>query len=274
MAHYAIGDVQGCFDELQLLLFKIGFNYGTDTLWLTGDIVNRGPKSLETIRFVKKHADCMQTILGNHDLNLLAIAYGAGEQKKGDTIDEILKADDRQILLDWLRRQPLLIRQNDYLLVHAGLLAQWNADTALSLAADVESAIGGCDYRTVFNNMYGNKPARYKPDLSGMNRIRLIMNAMTRMRVISKQNNKLDFDFKSSYENIPENLCAWFDAENRQHLDYTVIFGHWSALGLYQNNNVICLDTGALWGGKLTAINLSNQEIIQVDAINSIPLQK
>ncbi|MBR6027024.1 MAG: symmetrical bis(5'-nucleosyl)-tetraphosphatase [Neisseriaceae bacterium] len=273
MAHYVIGDVQGCFDELQLLLQKIDFNYGSDTLWLTGDIVNRGPKSLATIRFVMLHDDCIQTVLGNHDLHLLAVAFGEGRVKKGDTINDILQADDKKILLDWLRRQPLMIRKDKNLLVHAGLLPQWSANEALSLASDVEIAISGSAYRKVFANMYGNKPARYRPELQGMDRLRLIMNVMTRMRIITDRN-KLDFDFKATYEDIPEGLCAWFDAKNRRHADHTVIFGHWSALGLYQKNNVICLDTGALWGGALTALNLDSGEIIQVPSLNGgIPLK-
>lgn len=265
MAHYAVGDIQGCFDELQLLLRKIGFQYGKDTLWLTGDVVNRGPKSLEALRFVMQHEDCMQMVLGNHDLHLLAVACGAGRLKKGDTLDDILNAADSKIMLDWLRHQPLMVADGDYLLVHAGLLPQWSAQEALHLAAEVEAAISGAAYREVFLQMYGNKPARFRADLQGMDRLRLVMNVMTRMRAITLDN-KLDFDFKSTYADLPLDLQAWFDAEDRRYDDFTVVFGHWSALGLYRDKNVIGLDTGAVWGGALTAVNLETQEVVQVES--------
>ncbi|MDO5687010.1 MAG: symmetrical bis(5'-nucleosyl)-tetraphosphatase [Neisseria sp.] len=269
MAHYAIGDVQGCFDELQRLLRKIDFNYGKDTLWLTGDVVNRGPKSLETLRFVMQHEDCMQIVLGNHDLHLLAVAYGAGRLKRGDTLDEILLAPDNKIMLEWLRQQPLMLQAEGYLLVHAGLLPQWTADEALSLAAEVEDAISGDGYREVFAQMYGNKPTRYRADLQGMDRLRLIMNVMTRMRALT-YDNKLDLEFKSTYEDLPLDLRAWFDVPQRCYDDHTVVFGHWSALGLCLRNNVIGLDTGALWGGCLSAIDLHTREVTQVHAVKDV----
>lgn len=271
MARYAIGDVQGCFDELEQLLSKIGFCYGTDTLWLTGDIVNRGPKSLDVLRFVMRHENCMQIVLGNHDLHLLAVAYSSGRLKKGDTLDDILNAADSKIMLDWLRHQPLMVAENEFLMVHAGLLPQWSAQEALSLAQEVENVLSSEDYREFFAQMYGNKPARYRPNLRGMERLRLILNVMTRIRAITPDN-KLDFDFKSTYADLPDNLLAWFDAENRRYADHTVIFGHWSALGLYMDNNVIGLDTGALWGGALTAINLDTRAITQVKSSGGLAL--
>lgn len=262
MAYYAVGDVQGCFGELQNLLNRIDFNYGKDTLWLTGDIVNRGPQSLETLRFVKQHDTCMQTVLGNHDLHLMAVAFAGAKLKKNDTITPILEADDSASLLHWLRHQPMMVKRSSYLMVHAGLLPEWDANFALSLAGEVESAIQAADFRHVFLKMYGNKPDQWDNRLEGMDRLRMIMNVMTRMRVISPSG-KLDFDFKSTYDRIPKNLMAWFDAKKRQYTDHTVIFGHWSALGLYQKRSVIGLDTGALWGGELTAINLDTGEIVQ-----------
>lgn len=265
MAHYAIGDIQGCFDEFQTLLSKIDFQFGKDTLWLCGDIINRGPKSLETLRFIMKHEDCIQMVLGNHDLHLLAIAYGNGRLKKLDTIQDILNATDNKIMFEWLRHQPLMLQEKQYLLVHAGLLPQWTAKQALNLAAEVENILSGTHYREFFLNMYGNKPARFYDDLRGMDRMRLIVNVMTRIRAIT-YDNKLNFDFKSTLNELPNDLIPWFQAAQRQHTDYTIIFGHWSALGLYMKDNVLGLDTGALWGGALTAINLHTHEVIQTQA--------
>ena len=265
MAHYAIGDIQGCFHTFTRLLHKIDFNRSTDTLWLTGDIVNRGDASLQTLRFVKDNTDCIHTILGNHDLHLLSIIYGKNKPKKGDTIDDILNAPDCRVLADWLRRQPLMRCRHKYLMVHAGLLPQWTGKQALSLASEVESVLQSNDCRKFFAQMYGNSPNRWHKSLKGMDRLRLITNVMTRMRVISK-NNKLDFDFKSVYGDIPDNRQAWFDAPNRRHSNDTIIFGHWSALGLHIDKNVIGLDTGAVWGGELTAINLDTLEVFQVSA--------
>lgn len=266
MAHYAIGDIQGCFDAFQALLTKIDFQYGKDTLWLCGDVVNRGPQSLETLRFIMKHEDCIQMVLGNHDLHLLAVAYGNGRIKKLDTIDDILNAPDHKILLEWLRQQPLMRQHRQYLLVHAGLLPQWSAQKALNLAAEVESVLAGAHYQDFFLNMYGSKPARFHEELRGMERLRLIVNVMTRMRAIT-HDNKLDFDFKSTLQQMPEDLIPWFQAAHRQYADHTVVFGHWSALNLYMENNVLGLDTGALWGGMLTAINLDTREIHQVSGL-------
>ena len=263
MAHYAIGDIQGCFDVFQKLLAEIGFSPSRDILWLTGDIVNRGPQSLATLRFVMQNEECMHTVLGNHDLHLLAVAEGAGRLKKNDTIDDILSAPDRDILLHKLRFRPLIIGDTKRLTVHAGLLPEWTTEQAFALAHEAEDVLRSDDYSHFLHNMYGNKPARWRESLSGFERIRLILNVMTRMRVIDK-NHKLDFDFKSVYEEIPENLTAWFDVKHRSYEKTTVIFGHWSALGLYRNKNVIGLDTGALWGGELTAINLDTGEITQV----------
>ena len=265
MAHYAIGDIQGCFTLLTRLLHKINFNRSTDTLWLTGDIVNRGDASLQTLRFVKQHEDCIHTVLGNHDLHLLSVYYGKSRPKKGDTIDDILKADDKNSLIDWLRHQPLMLKKNNYLMVHAGLLPQWTGKEALSLAGEVQDALQSGNCRKFFAQMYGDTPNRWHKSLKGMDRLRLITNVMTRMRVISK-NNKLDFNFKSVYGDMPNNRQAWFDAPCRRHSDDTIIFGHWSALGLHIDKNVIGLDTGAVWGGELTAINLDTLEIYQVSA--------
>lgn len=276
MAHYAIGDIQGCFAELQTLLAEIGFNPGTDTVWLTGDLVNRGPQSLATLRFVKQHDTSMQTVLGNHDLHLLALAYGHGRLKKSDTITDILNAPDRLALLDWLRAQPLLVCNHSHALVHAGLWPGWDITMARRLAAEVEYALGAANPAPFFAHMYGNTPLRYSNTLSDIERLRFSTNVLTRMRTITLDGN-MDFDFKSTLADMPSHLRPWFNAPARRHQSHTVVFGHWSALGLYRADNVIGLDTGALWGGALTAIDLDRGDVYQVDsqtALNWKPTQK
>lgn len=268
MAHYAIGDLQGCYDELEALLAKIGFNHGSDTLWLTGDIVNRGPKSLECLQFAKRHESSVRTVLGNHDLHMLAVSYGYGKLKRGDTIEPILHHPSSRQLLDWLRQQPLLLADNNYLLVHAGLLPQWSATEAIALAAEVEAELRAHNPTSYFAEMYGNKPRSWNKNLSGADRLRMITNVMTRMRAINYEN-ELDYDFKGNPTDMPTGLHAWFEAPDRRHLSHTIIFGHWSALGYLDTCRVISLDTGALWGGALTAVDLNSREIQQVKSINS-----
>ena len=263
MAHYAIGDIQGCFAEFQALLAHIGFNPGADTLWLTGDLVNRGPQSLATLRWVKQHESSMQTVLGNHDLHLLALAYGYGRLKRSDTVNDILNAPDRLALIDWLRAQPLLLHNHSHALVHAGLWPQWNITTAQTLAAEVEAAIRQPNPAGFFAHMYGNTPLQYHPEHSGIERLRFTTNVLTRLRALTLDGD-MDFDFKATLADMPSHLRAWFDAPERQHRSHTVVFGHWSALGLYQNKDALGLDTGALWGGTLTAANLNSGQIHQV----------
>lgn len=269
MAHYAIGDIQGCFDELSLLLEKIGFNHGTDTLWLTGDIVNRGPKSLESLQFAMQHESSVRTILGNHDLHLLCVGYGEGSVKRSDTITPILNHPECQKMLDWLRAQPLLIRGDKHVMVHAGLMPQWNIDDAQALAQEAEAELRGKKVKKFCAKMYGNTPTAWDEKLSGYNRLRFIINAFTRMRALTL-GNELDFDFKSTLDNMPEHLRPWFYAPNRRHLSHTIVFGHWSSLGYHNADNVIALDTGALWGGALTAINLDSGETTQVASLGGL----
>ena len=262
MTHYAIGDIQGCFDELSALLAKIGFNHGSDTLWLTGDIVNRGPKSLKSLQFCMKHEGSVQIVLGNHDLHLLALLYGYGKLKHGDTLSPILNHPHAGRMRDWLRCQPLLRRQDNCLLVHAGLLPQWTAQQAWELAAEVGHELRGRHAGHYFSEMYGNKPDTWSPQLQGQDRLRLITNVFTRMRALTLDN-RLDYGFKAPPAEMPGHLRAWFDAPNRRHLDHTIVFGHWSALGFMDGKQILALDTGALWGGCLTAVNLADHSIIQ-----------
>lgn len=260
MAHYAIGDLQGCYDELNALLAQLDFNHGRDTLWLVGDLVNRGPKSLEVIDFVMQHQESVQVVLGNHDLHLLAILYGFGKQKKNDTLASIINHKKVNKIRNWLRHQPLM-RQNDtHVLTHAGLLPEWNITQAQALADEVSETL--CCKKHVkryFEHMYGNTPNKWNRKLKGMNRLRFITNVFTRMRVLNA-NGCLDFDYKGTRAHIPADLHAWFCDDARQNQDKTIVFGHWSALGFVQENNVLALDTGALWGGELTAVNLDNNE--------------
>ncbi|MDF7676436.1 symmetrical bis(5'-nucleosyl)-tetraphosphatase [Neisseriaceae bacterium ESL0693] len=272
MAHYVVGDLQGCLTEFKKLLAKLSFNPGTDTLWLTGDLVNRGPYSLETLRFVRQHDTCMQTVLGNHDLHLLALNYGHGKLKRGDTINDILNAPDKKLLLDWLRSQPLLLRQSDFIMVHAGLWPQWTASQAESLAQEVSRALISCPEQ-YFAQMYGNKPRCWDNTLTGFDRLRFITNVFTRMRALTSSG-KLDFDYKATLADMPAGLTAWFNAPDRRNLDVTILFGHWSALGFHRQHHTVCLDTGALWGGTLTALNLQTQHITQVESEIKLNLEK
>jgi bis(5'-nucleosyl)-tetraphosphatase (symmetrical) len=269
MAIYAVGDIQGCHAELMQMLDKIAFDQAKDKLWLVGDLVNRGPGSLEVLRLVKSLGDSAITVLGNHDLHLLAVAEGAAELNRNDTLDEILAAPDRDELLRWLRNQRLLHVQDGYVLVHAGLLPQWDVALAESLAREVEAALRCDDYATFLSRMYGNFPHHWDDSLSGYKRLRVIVNAFTRMRICT-QDGEMEFKFKSEVENIPAGYLPWFDVTRRASRDATVIFGHWSALGLLLRKNVIALDTGCLWGGPMTAIRLEDRKLFQVACNNPV----
>lgn len=275
MTTYAIGDIQGCFHAFQALLTRIQFNPKLDQLWLVGDLINRGSGSLEVLRWCYAHQDSLKVVLGNHDLHALVVAGGFVRAHKGDTLDALLAADDGHGLLDWLRHQRLVYQDEPhpgerYLMVHAGLLPQWTSEQVLSYAAEVEAALQGDDYLDFLANMYGNLPNTWSDELTGIDRLRVITNAMTRLRVCTEQG-AMDFDFKGELPDIPKGFIPWFDLPNRATLDTQVIFGHWSALGLQHRNNVYSLDTGCLWGGQLTALNLETKDIIQVP---SHPLDK
>ena len=269
MAIYAVGDVQGCYAELARLLDDIRFDAAADQLWLVGDLVNRGPESLAVLRLVKSLGDSAITVLGNHDLHLLAVAEGIGELHRTDTLDEILNAPDRDELLHWLRRQRLLHAQDGYVLVHAGLLPQWSVAQAASLAREVEAALRGDDYATFLERMYGNTPHNWDNDLSGYKRLRVIVNAFTRIRICTK-NGDMEFKFKGEVRDIPPGYLPWFDIPKRASRDATVIFGHWSALGLLLKKNVIALDTGCLWGGPMSAIRLEDRQLFQAACNNPV----
>jgi bis(5'-nucleosyl)-tetraphosphatase (symmetrical) len=263
MATYAIGDIQGCYHAFQSLLQRIEFSLEADALWLVGDLINRGSGSLEVLRWCYQHQKNIKTVLGNHDLHAIAVAHGIRSAHRSDTLQPILDATDSKALLEWLRHQPLIVANETYLMVHAGLLPQWTPSEALAYAKEVETALQSETYLDFLANMYGNIPATWYDDLTGYDRLRAITNAMTRMRVC-KQDSTLDFSFKGKLEDVPEGFFPWFNTPNRKSKNQTIIFGHWSALGLYQRHNVYALDTGCLWGGALTAMCLETKKITQV----------
>lgn len=272
MAIYAVGDVQGCHTELVQLLEKIQFDTTIDQLWLVGDLVNRGPDSLQVLRLVKSLGSSAITVLGNHDLHLLAVAEGVAELHHSDTLDEILQAPDRDELLFWLRNQKLLHAENDFVLVHAGLLPGWTVKQAAQLASEAEEALRGNNYVELLAHMYGNRPNHWQDDLTGYNRLRVIINALTRLRICT-DSGVMEFKFKGETKDIPLDYHAWFAVAQRASADSTVIFGHWSALGLMLKEKVIALDTGCLWGGPLTAIRLEDREVLQITCASK-PMQK
>lgn len=273
MATYAIGDIQGCFSSLSRLLEEIGFSAGRDRLWLVGDLINRGPDSLAVLRWAKQHGDSLHVVLGNHDLHALAVAEGFAKRHRSDTLDVLLAAPDRNELLTWLRHQRMAYAEGDYLMVHAGVLPQWNTEQTVTLAAEVEAALQSRGYRDFFAHMYGNVPNSWDDRLAGIDRLRLITNALTRLRVCSP-GGAMDFDFKGELEKIPAGLLPWFELEGRKTADTTLVFGHWSALGLVQRSNLLALDTGCLWGGALTAIRLEDRRVFQVPCDDADSVEK
>ena len=263
MATYAIGDLQGCFDPLQELLGEIGFRESADHLWFVGDLVNRGPQSLEILRFVKSLGDRAICVLGNHDLHLLMVAAGHAKAHREDTLETILEAHDRDELLTWLRGLPLMHADGEYAMVHAGLLPSWSVRKALDLAREVEYSLQGSDWRTLMARMYGNRPDRWDDALSGYERLRVIINAMTRLRICTPDG-RMEFSHKGRIEDIPAGYVPWFAVPGRKSANATVICGHWSAIGLLEEKNLLALDSGCLWGGRLSAVRLEDRKTYQV----------
>ena len=267
---YAVGDVQGCGPSLEALLKKLPTK---SNLIFLGDLVNRGPDSLGALRKLKSlqesgRAEC---ILGNHDLHLLAIDAGLRKAKGLDTVDAILKAPDRKELIDWIRKRPMALSNGKVLTVHAGVLPQWDLQQTLECAQEVEKALRSKSYKEFLANMYGNTPNKWSNSLKGYERLRLITNTLTRMRFCTP-NGQMEFESKEGLENGPKGYIPWFNVPKRKTVDTLIYFGHWSTLGLLRHNNVIGLDTGCVWGGKLTALEISNTnkdskslEMIQVD---------
>jgi bis(5'-nucleosyl)-tetraphosphatase (symmetrical) len=261
---YAIGDIQGCFDSFRRLLDLIRFNPARDRLWLVGDLVNRGPRSLDTLRFVKALGDAAITVLGNHDLHLAMQAEGYSKKHPDDTLDAILSAPDRDALLDWLRRRPLLHVEDGHVLVHAGLLPQWTVARAQTLAGEAEAALRAANYRDFLAHMWGSEPPGWRDDLTGWPRLRVIVNAMTRLRFCSAEG-VMEFRTKGELADAPAGYLPWFAVPERQSADHVLVTGHWSALGLRIEPNLLALDTGCLWGRRLTAVRLPEREVFQVE---------
>ncbi len=276
MPTYAVGDIQGCFDSFRRLLDHCRFDPAADRLWLVGDLVNRGPSSLETLRFVKGLGHAAITVLGNHDLYLLMVAEGGAKFRgKDDTLQDIFDAPDCAELLEWLRRQRLCHVEGDYCLVHAGLLPQWTAVRARELAVEVEAALQGVQFRDFILNLWGSQPAAWSDDLTGWDRLRVIVNAMTRMRFCTPDG-VMEFHSKGEALNAPAGHLPWFEAPGRMSADTVLVTGHWSALGLKLLPNLLALDSGCLWGGHLTALRLEDRRVFQVDcsAGEAQPLRK
>jgi bis(5'-nucleosyl)-tetraphosphatase (symmetrical) len=264
MATLAIGDVQGCYDQLMRLLERAGFDERRDVLWFVGDLVNRGPQSLETLRFVKGLGAHAVTILGNHDLNLLAVAAGVRKPHRGDTNDGILAAPDREELLTWLRHRNMMHAGGGYAMVHAGLLPQWTLAQALALGREVEEALRAPDHRELLKRMYGNEPLRWSEDLAGYDRLRIIVNAMTRMR-LAAADGTLELNHKLGLDTVPAGYLPWYDVPGRASRGTPIVFGHWAALGLVVREDAICLDSGCVWGRALTALRLEDRRLYQLD---------
>jgi bis(5'-nucleosyl)-tetraphosphatase (symmetrical) len=269
MAVYAIGDVQGCYDPLRRLLDALDFDPAGDTLWLTGDLVNRGPKSLKTLRFVKSLGDAAISVMGNHDLHLLALWAGALDyDERFESLKKTLNAPDADDLCDWLRRRPLAHYDAglDTLLVHAGTHPMWSVRQTLSLAAEVEEELRGGDFATLLAKMYGNTPTKWSEKLRGYKRLRFIINCLTRMRMIT-DGEKLTFSFSGSPWRARKNQLPWFDVDKPATGETRVVFGHWSQLGLIVLPKLINVDTGCVWGRQLTAVRLDKRipRVIQVE---------
>ena len=261
MATYAIGDLQGCYEPLRRLLDYISFDPAADRVWFVGDLVNRGPASLEVLRFVRSLGRAASVVLGNHDLHLLMQAAGYGKASREDTLEEVLAASDRDELLDWLRAQPLFHVEGDWAMVHAGLLPSWTVAQALALSDEASAALTAIDYRDFLANMWGSEPAAWRDDLAGWDRLRVVVNAMTRMRYVTSAG-AMEFraaGAKAPPDKGPPGCLPWFAVSERASADHAIVCGHWSALGFCDEANILALDTGCLWGGSLTAVRLEDR---------------
>ncbi len=262
MSRFAIGDVQGCYDELRELLRRIGFSSDRDRLWFVGDLVNRGPHSLEVLRFVRALGANAETVLGNHDLHLLAVAAGCRPPRRSDTLQPVLEAKDREGLIEWLTERPLAHLEDGDLMVHAGIVPAWSAQAACGYAREVETELRR-GRRTLFEHMYGDAPERWSDTLEGFDRLRFIINTLTRLRLCATDGS-INLALKGKPPGADSPWRPWFDLERPLSRDVRIVFGHWSALGLTLRENLIGLDTGCVWGGTLTAFDLERGVTIAV----------
>ncbi|WP_428422627.1 symmetrical bis(5'-nucleosyl)-tetraphosphatase [Methylibium sp.] len=262
---YLVGDLQGCCDAFDLLLAKIDFSPSRDRLYVLGDLVNRGPRSLEVLQRLIRLGDAATCLLGNHDLHLLAVAYGVRPQHRSDTLTPILESPARAALIDWVRGRRLAVHEEGWLMVHAGVAPQWDLALTLQLAAEVESELAGPQLGDFLKVMYGNEPTRWKPKLDGADRLRFAINVLTRVRFVDARGT-LDFKVKDAAGEAPKGLYPWFDAPDRLTRDQPIAFGHWSTLGLVNRPDLLAIDTGCVWGGALTAARIDGgrRELVQV----------
>lgn len=263
MATYAIGDVQGCYTPLGRLLDKIRFDPAADRVWFVGDLVNRGPNSLEVLRLVRELGGAAVTVLGNHDLYLLMVAAGFSRRGKDDTLARVLEAPDRDELLAWLAQRPVAYVEEGYFLTHAGLLPRWTIAQAQSLADEVAAALTGAKARKFLLHLHGDQPDRWDESLVGWGRLRFIVNVFTRMRFCTPDG-RLSLRAKGPPDKAPPGTLPWFRMPGGAGRNHTVVCGHWSALGFYREEGLIALDSGCVWGGKLTALRLEDGAVFQV----------
>ncbi len=265
MALYLIGDLQGCDQPLRRLLREIDFSASRDTLYVLGDLVNRGPDSLAVLRRLRGYGASAQCLLGNHDLHLLAVAEGVRRAHRSDTLDAILTAPDRAELLHWVRARPLALQAHGWLMVHAGVLPQWSATETLALASEFSTMLTSSEGSDWLRQMYGNQPDRWSLQLAGHGRWRLVVNALTRLRFCSAEG-QMEFGAKDGADSAPPGYLPWFEVPGRRSADTPIAFGHWSTLGLLQRPHLLALDTGCVWGGALSAVRVDGgrRELVQV----------
>jgi bis(5'-nucleosyl)-tetraphosphatase (symmetrical) len=263
--HYLVGDLQGCCEPLDRLLAKIGFSASRDHLYALGDLVNRGPQSLATLRRLRGLGSAATCLLGNHDLHLLAVAHGVRRVHRSDTLNEILEAPDRDAWIAWLRQRPMAHRADGWLMVHAGVVPQWDSAMTLQLAGEIQACLRSDELPAFLKGMYGNEPSRWSDGLRGTDRLRFAVNALTRIRFV-QPDGTLDLESKEGAGATPTGLVPWFDAPDRRTVGEPIAFGHWSTLGLISRPDLIALDTGCVWGGQLSAMRIDGgrRELIQV----------
>jgi len=263
---YLVGDLQGCCDPLERLLQTLDFSPSRDRLFVLGDLVNRGPDSLGVLRRLRALGGAATCLLGNHDLHLLAIAHGVRKPHRSDTLDAILQAPDRDDWLNWLRQQRLAVWDAGWLMVHAGVLPQWDAARTVALAGEVEAMLRSPDLGDFLTQMYGNEPARWDDALTGVSRWRCVVNALTRLRFCTADGT-MEFATKEGVGGAPEGFLPWFEVLGRGTQGTPVAFGHWSTLGLIDRPDLLALDTGCVWGGRLTAVRVDGgrREIVQIE---------
>lgn len=262
---YLVGDLQGCCDALDRLLAEIDFSPSRDKLYALGDLVNRGPRSLDVLQRLAGLGDAATCLIGNHDLHLLAVAHGVRQAHRSDTLDALLAAPDRAVWLDWLRTRRMAVHEAGWLMVHAGVSPAWDLGLTLQLAEELEAQLAGPDLTGFLQSMFGNEPARWKPKLEGSDRLRFAVNALTRIRFVDERGT-LDFKTKDGSTKAPKGLMPWFDAPDRLTAGVPIAFGHWSTLGLVNRPDLLAIDTGCVWGGALTAVRIDGgaREIIQI----------